>query len=146
METRVNKHSPKNLKARERAIAALELRRTGMTFEDIAAQLGYSSRSGAYNAVNRYLQRIEYEGVDELRKIEGERLDRAMLAIWPQVLNGDLGATNALVRIQERRAKLFGLDAPQKIAPTTPDGNAQYEGVVVYIPENGRGEPDEDDH
>jgi hypothetical protein len=33
-----------------------------------------------------------------------------------------------------RRCALLGLDAPQKIAPTSPDGETPWEGMVVYLP------------
>ena len=35
----------------------------------------------------------------------------------------------------EREAKLFGLDAPTKVAPTTPDGLTQYTGQSDSIEE-----------
>jgi hypothetical protein len=39
---------------------------------------------------------------------------------------GDTQATAIILKIQERRARLLGLDMPTKIAPTTPDGEAAY--------------------
>jgi len=37
----------------------------------------------------------------------------------------------------ERRCKIIGIDAPTKLAPTTPDGKESF-GVVIMIPDNGR--------
>lgn len=52
---------------RHRAAKALDLRKSGVTYERIAAQLGYSDESGPRKAVDRLLSRIEHEGVLEMR-------------------------------------------------------------------------------
>lgn len=38
----------------------------------------------------------------------------------------------------DRRCKIIGVDAPTKIASTTPDGKDSVSGVVVFLPANGR--------
>lgn len=46
---------------------------------------------------------------------------------------------NATIRIQERRAKLHGLDKPTKIAATNPLGTAEASfSPQFYLPRNGR--------
>lgn len=42
-----------------------------------------------------------------------------------------LAAVDRLLKIQERRSRLLGLDKPTKVAPTTPDGEKQASFVVV---------------
>lgn len=42
---------------------------------------------------------------------------------------GDPRYLTVILGIHERRAKLLGADAPQKIAPTNPDGTAPYAGM-----------------
>ena len=37
---------------------------------------------------------------------------------------------STLLKCMKRRADLLGLDAPTKIAPTTPDGNDEYTGLT----------------
>ena len=37
---------------------------------------------------------------------------------------------NVILQCGERRAKLLGLDAPQKIAPTDPSGENPYAGAT----------------
>lgn len=39
---------------------------------------------------------------------------------------GDPRYLQALLGIQERRAKIFGIDAPSKVAPTDPSGEREY--------------------
>lgn len=42
---------------------------------------------------------------------------------------GDPRYMSVLLGIQDRRAKILGLDSPQKVAPTTPDGQEPYKGM-----------------
>jgi hypothetical protein len=65
--------------------------------------------------VHRSLDVAESRAVDEMRELENARLDRAQTAIWTKVLNGDLKALDAFLKISQRRARLNGLDAPTKI-------------------------------
>jgi hypothetical protein len=55
------------------------------------------------------------EPADELRKMELERLDRLLLAVWGQAAKGNQGGIDRALKIMERRAKLLGLDAPTKV-------------------------------
>lgn len=43
---------------------------------------------------------------------------------------GDPRYMTALIQIQDRRAKLYGLDKPTKIAPTTPNGKDSYKSLT----------------
>lgn len=109
-----NQTSPQTTAAKLKAAKALELRMEGKTFEVIAEELGYAGRQGAYDAVRRSLDAITREPAEELIKLDLERLD----ALWGiQFLNaqaGDVQAMAACMKIMERRAKLLGLDAPEK--------------------------------
>ena len=107
--------SPRRLTAAERQRQALELRKAGVTFETIATQLGYRNRSGAYKAVMSALRRTLQEPADEVRRLELERLDALLLALWSQARQGHQGAIDRCLKIAERRAKLLGLDAPAQI-------------------------------
>lgn len=118
--------SQKCIAAAERARQALELRKAGAQYADIATTLRYADASGAYRAVARALARLTAEPAAELRELEVLRLDRMLQAIWDQVIRGNHGAIDRALRIAERRARLLGLDAPQKFAPTTPGGEEEY--------------------
>jgi DNA-binding CsgD family transcriptional regulator len=111
-----SKASRDTVLAREREREALELRKTGMTREGIAEAMGLSV-SGAFGAVSRALARLVTEcteGANELRRLEVERLDHMLAAISPAIDEGDLAAIDRALRIQERRAKLLGLDSPSQ--------------------------------
>jgi hypothetical protein len=53
--------------------------------------------------------------IDEYRAIELERLDVATKALMPKVEAGALDAIHTLVKVQQRRASLLGLDAPKEV-------------------------------
>lgn len=92
----------------------LRLRATRMTFDRIAEQTGYADGSGAYKAFRRAMQATIQEPADELRRIELESLDQLYRSALPRALGGNMRAMENCLRIQERRARLVGLDAPQR--------------------------------
>ena len=108
------KASEKALNAHQRKIDALEMRKAGHTFQVIADNLGYRGPSGAYDAVMSAIKTTLQEPADELRKMEVERFDVMINSLWPKVLNGDARATEVAVKVMERRAKMLGIDAPEK--------------------------------
>lgn len=99
----------------------------GTTFRQIAETAGYNSPQAAYAAVDRALQDTLQEPADRLRKIEVERLDRMMRKPYLAACGGDGKALHNVLRIMERKAKLLGLDAPQKIE--TSEGTTYAEFV-----------------
>lgn len=108
------KAGERRLRGRLRHIEALKLKLAGATYDDIAGQLGYASRSGAHKGVMLALKREAKIPAAELRKVEDMRLDRALLAIWQRVMAGDDGAIDRFIKIAARRAALLGLDEPSK--------------------------------
>jgi len=102
--------------AAERERDALELRKTGMTYEQIAKKLEMSS-TGAYKCVSRALERLEAETgekANEVRKLELERLDVMLAGVWKKAQAGNVYAVDRVLRIQERRSKYLGLDAQEE--------------------------------
>jgi len=93
---------------------ALQLCAQGWTTPEIARELGYSHRMSAWSAIKAAIAKMPAsEHVEEFREVEGARLDVAQAAIWNRVMEGDIQAINAYLRISERRAALFGLDQPR---------------------------------
>jgi hypothetical protein len=128
----------RSVATRENDIRALDLRRRGLSYPQISAELG-CSLSTAHTMVQRALADSAREAGEEVRQIEAQRLDdltrtlnRVMLtrhyrvaqtgqvATDPEtgapLLDADpvIRAVLALVRVSERRAKLLGLDAPTR--------------------------------
>lgn len=127
----------------ERDARAVELRRRHLTYQQIADELGFASKSSAYDAVRRGLADSVMETNDEVRQQELERLDdlarRALIVMTTKhyKVNGKevvqhpqtrepliddapvLRAVETLLKVMERRARLLGLDAPQQVEMIT---------------------------
>lgn len=122
----------------ERDAEAARLKSRGLTYEQIARNLGYADASGAYRAVQRALAAVPAESVDELRRIQREQID-ALTAKAIEVLESThyahtqsgqlvegpdgqplidsmptLHAIDRIIRLAERLSKLMGLDAPSR--------------------------------
>ena len=111
------------VKANDNQLKALTLRKAGVSYWGIAEALGYKDASGAWRAVKAALKKTLQEPADELRTLELSRLDDMLKAIAPHVAAGNLTAIDRALKIQERRARLLGLDAPVKQEHTGKDGN-----------------------
>lgn len=122
----------------DRDTQALLLRQQGLSFRQIQLELGLSSTSVAYDAVQRAIVSVRREPADSLIRLEAERLDRLTTILedvlaenhyaWGangQLIRGEDGTpvddqdvilrvVDRLLKVQERRAKLLGLDAPTK--------------------------------
>ncbi|MHB8867449.1 MAG: hypothetical protein ACYC6T_08080 [Thermoleophilia bacterium] len=115
--------SARRVAARKREADALELRLGGATYEQIAPRLGYKNRSGAMRAVKRALDKlISPEDVESLRQLELERLDRLLLGIWSSAVRGNPAAIDRVLKILERRARILGIDAPERRELSGPGG------------------------
>jgi hypothetical protein len=61
---------------------AASLRARGRTYDAIAAELGFSGRAKAYEAIQRAYADIPYEGAEEARRLDLERVDRLIEHAW----------------------------------------------------------------
>lgn len=111
-----------HLRNHERDMQAMRLRIAGESYPAIAQQLGFNSKQAAFKAVNSLLKRQESEEVEEMRKIEGMRLDADYMAMNNAAKIGEPSVIAVRTRISERRSRLFGLDAPTKQEVTGADG------------------------
>lgn len=108
------KTSQRLIEAAERQAKALTLRKAGLSFEQIANQLGYADAASAYNAVKAALEKTLQEPAQELRDLECARLDAMLMGLWKEASTGRWLAVDRVLAIMDRRAKLLGLDAPTK--------------------------------
>lgn len=121
----------------QRDAEAARLRARGKSYQQIADTLGYSSRADARRGVQLILVETVAEPAAEVREMQLVQLDeltQAALDVLERrhitvshgrviydddgtVIEDDgpvLAAIDRLLRIQERRAKLLGLDAPSR--------------------------------
>lgn len=129
----MNHTGEKAIDATEKQRQALELRKAGATFEQIAKQLDYATHVGAMKAVKSALKKVLREPAEELRQMEVERLDALMLPLWKQARDGNQGAVDRILKIMERRAKLLGLDAPVKQEHS---GTIGIKGYAIVSPDD----------
>ena len=102
------------VRAHDRHLRALELRKAGATYQQIADELGYAGPRGAHKAVASALKATLKEPAEEVRTLELARLDAALLAIWRRVTRGEEKAIDRLLAIMKKRMELLGLAAPRQ--------------------------------
>lgn len=131
----------------KRRAEAVAMRIAGADFDTIAGQLGYADRASAHKDVTRALEQAVVEqsrSVEVYREEELQRLDALLVEAWtvlkrqhvsvshgrvvrdendePILDDGPtLSAIDRILRIQERKAKFLGLDAPQRHEVVTVD-------------------------
>src|SRR5271155_4450406 len=111
---KTQKATPAVIERLERTAQAIELRNSGATFAMIGDHFGVSAQS-AHEMVMKGLKATLAEPAAEHRALAVERLDHMLNAIWTAATNGDLQAQAGVLRLEERRGKLLGLDAPKQI-------------------------------
>jgi uncharacterized small protein (DUF1192 family) len=133
----------RTLESAERDAQACRLKARRMSYAKIAERLGYYDGREAYRGVQRALAAVVQEPAAELLQLELQQLDmlaRQVLKVLerrhvtvshgqlvyhdgkPLVDDGPvLQAVDRLLKIQERRAKLLGLDAPKRLEVVTID-------------------------
>src|SRR5690606_36769481 len=150
-----SKHSgryERTLASAVRHAQAARLRAQHWTYQKIADELGYPNRSEAYRAVQRALKAAIREPGEEMLALELERLDRmaraaeeVLEAHHVKLAGGEivydeggqpladtkpvLEAIDRSLKIQQRRARLFGLDAQVKQQITGKVATYRVEGV-----------------
>lgn len=123
----------RDVTAAVKVVKAIEGRQSGWTYERIAQECGYADPSSARHAVQRELDRVIAQCVEDWRNDHVARLEKLHEEVWLLAMNkknkGRLFAVDRLLAIQERQAKLLGLDmkpedatGPQIIIEEVPAG------------------------
>lgn len=95
----------------QRQNAALRMRKNGLSYTDIAEQLGVSS-SQVYHDVKAVLHDIEWtqnERAEEMRDIMIARIEGIIFTLSEEVETGNLYAIDRIVKLQDQLAGLMGL-------------------------------------
>lgn len=131
-------HVRKAIERQAREERAVELRVKGLSYQAIAREMGVS-KFAVYKDVERAIDKLNRklpEDTDKLRRIESERLDLLQVALWPEAVTGNIKAGEQVLKLMERRAKLWGLDAPAKQEITSTDMQIR---VILRANANGNG-------
>jgi hypothetical protein len=88
----------------------------GRSYRQIAEALGVSHGTVGNDVriLLRRWKREQLQNMEEWVLLALVRLDQMLQAVWPGVLKGDPQMIALALRIEERRAKLLGLDAPER--------------------------------
>ena len=121
---RVKKRTTR-IMAREKQRKALELRKAGATYDDIAKAVGYADSSGARKAVIKAFNNVIQEPVAEVRILRGEQLNHMLMTLWPKVQQGDENAIRTALAVMDKHDRLTGADQP---AQTVTNNNT---GILV---------------
>ncbi|MDF5756640.1 hypothetical protein [Spongiactinospora sp. TRM90649] len=108
-----SRRQAKSAEVSERRKKAMQMRIAGVKLDVIAETLGYSSFKAVSVDIRRALQQskaAEELASEEMLQLTVDRLERALQAIWPKVLNGDLKAVERAESLIWRHATLLGLD------------------------------------
>ena len=112
------KSSVRRIRTTEKTLKALELRKQGLNYTQISKKLG-CARSTACRYVLSELENLADKCREEavhVRALELQRLDDLYTKAWDLVdAGGSETAIDRCLRIMERRSKLLGLDAAEKV-------------------------------
>lgn len=96
---------------------ALDLRLKGMSYREIAKEMGVHSGTahGYVQVAIKVIQEKYTEKAEALVILEQQKLDRLEVGLIESARKGDIKAATVLLKIMERRAKLLGLDSPAEV-------------------------------
>lgn len=100
----------------ERQTYLLRLRRKGVSIAQIAEQMDVSDSTIRQTLSSAYKNLIKEHEAEEAKVLELERLDEIQTSFYDIALEGDTKAADVVFKAMDRRAKLLGLDAPERKA------------------------------
>lgn len=106
----------------EQEIRCYELRLAGKSLDAIAKETKLS-KGTVHNRIQAHIEQRVQPLADELRAVMVDRLDVCIARLHAQIQDDELGSRLArnievLVKVEERRAKLLGVDAPERVEAT----------------------------
>lgn len=99
----------RKLLVQENRRQALELRKGGATYPQIAKAVGYADASGARKAVKKAMSEVTQEASQELKTLQIERYNHMLLTVWNRVQQGDDRALANALAVMDRLNELGGL-------------------------------------
>lgn len=142
---------PDDISNRQRAVAAMQDRRDGMLWDEIAEKHGYSDRGNAQRAVRRVLERVEGETAEDYREVIAARYEALWAKSWEAIntaeAKGQLVGKSQLVAsargVLDSLAKLQGLQASTKSEVTVVTRTAIDSEIEALFGKAGIGSGDE---
>lgn len=118
----------------DRAQTALNLRREGKSYQEIADELGMANRGNAHRLVRKALKMTLQEPADELRALDDARITAIIQAHWRaatgvtydedmKAVAPDPAAGSLILKAVDMHVKLHGLAMPTKTEITGAGGS-----------------------
>lgn len=157
---------PDQIAVEEWRLRALDKRKAGKTFREIAAELtaegGPTSLSRAYELVIEALNDIREqckETAQDIRDIEVQRCDAMIANLFNRLTDTGAGTAgkrtvsnrtaarlvDSILRIQDRKARYLALDAPKRIEATGANGSPLVpipKSIAIQLVEPGAPVPE----
>jgi DNA-binding transcriptional MerR regulator len=113
-----SKASARRLKNAETLKQVIDLRMAGLTCEEIGHQLGVTKQS-VQKRLTKWIAQANAMNANsmlELQEMQLRRLERLRAKLWPLAFGPapDMKAIDRILNIEERIARLKGLDAPAR--------------------------------
>ena len=83
--------------------------------QQIADRLGYNSRQAVWKATTSILERQEQAVSEQWRAFQVARLERLLLAVWQDALDGDDRAGKEALRIVQEIGRTTGVSGPMRV-------------------------------
>lgn len=106
----------------DRQVKVAQLRLSGVTDQRrIAEALGVnqSTISRDFAELDARFRLYAMQDIAAAKGLDAERIDKLLVGIWADAIKGKLLAIDRVEKLLIRRAKLLGLDAPQKSEDVT---------------------------
>ncbi len=88
--------------------------------QQIADRIGYHSKQAVWKATTSLLERQEREVTAEWRAFHLARLERLLLAVWQDALDGDDRAGQQALRIVQEIGRTTGASGPMRVEASHP--------------------------
>ena len=112
------KTNPKALIKQQKIMDIIALRKQGWQYKDIAdAQTPKITPQRVQQIVSNYFEETAKNNpaLEHLRELELHRLDEMQIKVWENALKGDLISVDRVLQIHDRRVRLLGVSAPEKV-------------------------------
>lgn len=123
----------------EEQVRCYELRLAGKSLEAIAKEVKLS-KGTVHNRIQAHITLRVQPLADELRAVMVDRLDLCIARLHDQIQDDEAAHRLArnievLVKVEERRAKLLGVDAPERVEATVHEVSATDVALAELVRE-----------
>jgi hypothetical protein len=136
--------TPENIENWERDVECVRMRKLSIDWDTIRETLGYTSNGHAHDRYLHVLREYPRDDVEDMRDMELLAIEKKMNQLEDKCAQGDSRSIEVWNKLSERKAKLYGIDAPERkeISVLTNDlveqalaaGRAELARVTAALP------------